>query len=156
MKIILLCISTIFMCLVPIHADKFLSQIEKSENAILLIKLSLWHSLTGDKMTQEIEVSESTAFNVVTTLKEIRWTVKGALGKIKVDKIPVDLSVEWYKNSTSNLLSKHTLTLKLGEKEESSGGIHGVIVTASIRKRGRLTKQQTVEKVSERNKKPTR
>jgi len=92
------------------------------------------HTLTGDRLTQTFDVAEGETFRVVATVNGIRWTTKGAIGKIKDGTITVELTDEWFKDDQSNLKSKTRFDLKLSGEESGIGSANGVLTTLSIRR----------------------
>ena len=116
-------------------ADDTSTDIDLTPVRTFTLSIEQWHSLTGDRVTQTVDVSEGDSFRVVATANGIRWTTKGVVGKPKDNTISVQLTTEWYKNETTNQRGTRSLDLKLsGEKSSGSGAIHGVILTASIKR----------------------
>ena len=71
----------------------------------------------------------------MTTVNGIRWTIKGVVGRVAGDSIPVDLSTQWFRDEKSSESAKNQFDLKLaGEKHWGIGAANGVIVTSSITK----------------------
>ena len=101
----------------------------------LVLEVSLWHTLTGERVTQAIDVEENAAFHIVTTTGKTRWTVAGSLGQLVNGEAPITLSIEWYVNTQSHENMTIPLTLRLGEEGQGVGVIHGVVVTPLLRRR---------------------
>ncbi len=122
-------------CAALARADGTTTDIDLTPVKTFTMAIEQRHSLTGDRVTQTVDVSEGDSFRVVVTSNGIRWTTKGVVGKPKDNTISVQLTTEWYKNETSNERGTQSLDLKLsGENSPGAGAIHGVILTASIKK----------------------
>jgi hypothetical protein len=125
-------------CTVLSHAGDTATDIDLTPIKALTLSIEQWHMVTGDRLTQTIDVSEGESFRVVTTANGIRWTTKGVVGKPRDNTISVQLTTEWYKNDRSNEQGKQILDLKLsGETSPSTGALHGVSVAASLKRNER-------------------
>lgn len=126
---------TILTCAVMAHADDTTTDIDLTPNKPFTLSIEHWHSMTGDRLKQTVDVSEGDSFRVVTTVNGIRWTTKGVVGKVSGDTIPVELTTEWFKDQRSNERGKTRFDLKLtGEKARGRGAVHGVFITPSIKR----------------------
>jgi hypothetical protein len=97
-----------------------------------LLKLSI----NDGKFTQEIAVSESDRFKVVSQFDNRRWTVRGTTGHVADDSLPVDLTVECFVSPTVNETSIAPRNLKLdGTWSGNMGAIGGFMLDQSARRR---------------------
>jgi hypothetical protein len=111
------------------------TEIDLRPSKTFTLTVELWHSLTGERLTQEIDVAEGETFRLTTTSHGVRWTLKGMVGKAAADVVPVELTTEYFRSEKYNLRSWTRFDLNLREaKQPSVGGVHGVFVTPSIRR----------------------
>ena len=101
-----------------------------NENRFVL-KVSLWHSGTGEKITHEMEISEQSKFDITAIIDNTKWVLSGTLGKLVENEIPLKTHTEWYKNKTSNEKGDNQFNLKLSE-EKGIGVAHGVFINVLI------------------------
>jgi hypothetical protein len=131
-------VSAVLICTVIAYAGDTKNDIDLTPIKAFSLSLDHWHSLTGERMKQTIDVSEGESFRVVTTVNGTRWTTKGVVGQVKGDTVSVELTTEWFKSEKSNQRSKTHFNLKLmGEKARGFGSFtstHGVTITPSIKR----------------------
>ncbi len=105
------------------------------ENGFVL-KISLWHSVTGDKVKYEIDISEQSKFDITATIEDTKWVLTGTIGKLVKNEIPLKLHTEWYKNKTSNEKGDNQIKLKLNE-EKGFGVAQGVFINVLMQGKAR-------------------
>ncbi len=66
------------------------------------LEITLWHSLTGEKIKHEIYISEESKFAVTANIGNTKWHISGTLGKFTGKKIPIKIRTEWHKTEKEN------------------------------------------------------
>jgi len=98
----------------------------------LYFVVSLMHTLSGEKLKQQVEVEQDSSFTVVTIVGRVRWTVSGKVGTLRDGEVPVDLTVKYYVSEKQNETQTGVRQLPIDKEGPSGGAIHGVQIASSI------------------------
>ena len=124
---------SLFLIVFAVPTMSFAGESTKAAQYKYTLEITLWHSLTGEKIKHEIYISEESTFAVTATIENTKWHIAGTLGKFTGKKIPVKIRAEWYKTEKENLKSNTEMELAPG-KESASGVVHGITHIILIRK----------------------
>ncbi len=98
----------------------------------LYFDISLLHTLTGEKLRQQVSVQQDSTFSVTTFVEKVRWTVSGKVGALHDGVVPVDLTVKYYISEKQNETMTAQRKLHLDKEGQGFGAVHGVSIEPSI------------------------
>lgn len=126
----------------------------KDDGQSFILKIDALHSLSGDKLDQEIIIKEASSFYVSTRVRKIRWTFSGDVGHVIKGKLPLMMKSRWYESPKSNETMLTPWLLEINGKPGPGGGaIHGHGVTLTVRdttEADKLLNSEVMERVLER------
>jgi hypothetical protein len=105
---------------------------DSKDTQFLYVEVSLFHTLGGKKLRQQVAVKQDSTFTVITFVEKVRWTLSGKVGALHDGVVPVDLTVKHYVSETQNETMTAPLKLHLDKEGQGFGAIHGVAVQPSI------------------------